>query len=212
MAKSKDTKPSKRKQPPARSPRWKKANADRIVPQPDGVYQLKITLMGVEPPIWRRVLVGDCSLESLHFMIQRVMGWGNDHLYEFEVGKKRYAGTDPMGMMGTAESSRISLSRAAPTVGAKFYYIYDFGDDWRHEILVEAFGPPEEGREYPFCLGGERACPPEDVGGVWGYMDLVEALEDPEHERHEEFMEWLEEFDPEGFDLDTVNEALKSFR
>lgn len=212
MAKRKNTKSSNRRQPPARSPRWKKAQAARIVYEAGGVYQLKITLMGVEPPIWRRVLVADCTLEELHFIIQSVMGWGNDHMYDFEAGKKRYVGTHPMGTMGTAETSRVRLSQVSPTVETKFCYTYDFGDDWRHEVRVEAFGPPEEGREYPLCLAGERACPPEDVGGVWGYMDLVEAIEDPEHERHEEFIEWLEEFDPAAFDLDAVNEALKSFR
>jgi hypothetical protein len=209
MAKRKNTKATRGRKPPARSPLSKKLQAARIVYQEGGVYQLKITLLDVEPPIWRRVLVADCTLEELHFIIQSVMGWENDHLYEFEAGAKRYAGTDPMGMMGEAEASRVSLSKLAPMVATKFYYTYDFGDDWRHEVLVEAYGPPEAGREPPVCLAGERACPPEDVGGTWGYADLVEALKDPEHERHEEFMDWLEDFDPEAFDLDAVNRELK---
>mgnify|MGYP001071569573 CR=1 FL=1 len=209
MAKRKNARSTQGRKPPARSPRSKKARAARIDYQEGGVYQLKLTLLDVQPQIWRRLLVTNCTLEELHFIIQSVMGWENDHLYEFEVGKKRYAGSDPMGRMGEAQTSRVDLGKVVPLVGTRFYYIYDFGDDWHHEVLVEAYGPIDEGREYPVCIAGERACPPEDVGGAWGYADLVEALKDPEHERHEEFMEWLGEFDPEAFDLDAVNKELK---
>lgn len=209
MAKRKNANAPGSRKPPKRSPRSKKARAQRIDYQEGGVFQLKITLLGARPPIWRRVLVADCTLEELHFIIQDVMGWKNDHLYDFEVGKERYVGSDPMTMMGEAETSAVRLSGVAKLLDTKFHYTYDFGDDWRHELLVEAYGPPEEGREYPVCLAGARACPPEDVGGVWGYADLVEALKDPKHERHEESMEWLEDFDPEAFDLDAANARLK---
>ncbi len=208
MAKRKDAKGAKGRKPPSRSPLSKKLHAMRITYQEGGVFQLKITLMGVTPPIWRRILVEDCTLEDLHFIIQSVMGWGNDHLYCFEDGKREYKGTDPMGMRGEAETSDVDLSEVARMVNSKFHYTYDFGDDWLHELLVEAYGPPEEGRTYPACIAGMRACPPEDVGGVWGYRNLVELLKDPERDESDERLEWLGEYDPEAFDVDAVNRAL----
>jgi Plasmid pRiA4b ORF-3-like protein len=176
------------------------------------VYQLKITLKDIRPPIWRRVLVPDCSLAGLHEVIQAAMGWENSHLYDFEVGGERY--TDPRGLadLDMEDASRARLSQVARKEKAKFRYTYDFGDNWQHEVLVEKFLLPEEGQEYPVCVAGKRACPPEDVGGPWGYMEFAEAIRDPEHERHEEFLEWRGEFDPEEFDLDAVNEKLRRLR
>ena len=169
------------------------------------VYQLKITLKDIRPPIWRRVLVPDCSLAKLHEVIQAAMGWENYHLYDFEVAGERY--TDPRGMadLDMGDASRMKLSRVAPREKAKLRYTYDFGDNWQHEVLVEKILPPEEGQTYPVCIAGKRACPPEDVGGPWGYMEFAEAIRDPEHEQHEEFIEWRGEFDPEAFDPDAVN-------
>ena len=176
------------------------------------VYQLKITLKDVRPPIWRRVLVLDCSLAELHEVIQTAMGWENYHLYDFEVGGQRY--TDPRGMdeLDMEDASRARLSQVAPKEKAKFRYTYDFGDNWQHEVLVEKFLLPEEEQEYPVCVAGKRACPPEDVGGPWGYMEFAEAILDPKHERHEEFLEWRGEFVPEAFDLDAVNKRLRRLR
>jgi hypothetical protein len=102
------------------------------------------------------------------------------------------------------------LDQIAPGAKSKFVYEYDFGDSWEHVVLVEKVSPPEAGQRYPLCVKGKRACPPEDVGGVWGYAYFLEALQDPGHERHEDYREWVgEEFDPEAFDLDEVNEALE---
>jgi hypothetical protein len=176
------------------------------------VYQLKITLMDIRPPIWRRVLVPDCPLTRLHEIIQVAMGWENYHLYDFEAGGERY--TDPRGMadLDMEDASRARLSQVARKEKAKFRYTYDFGDNWQHEVLVEKVLPPEEGQAYPVCVAGKRACPPEDVGGPWGYLEFAEAIQDPEHERHEEFLEWRGEFDPEAFDPDAVNEKLRRLR
>ncbi len=173
------------------------------------VYQLKITLKDIKPPIWRRVLVPDCSLARLHEVIQAAMGWENYHLYDFEVGGERY--TDPRGMddLDMEDASRAKLSRVAPTEKAKLRYTYDFGDNWQHEVLVEKILASEEGKEYPVCIAGKRTCPPEDVGGPWGYMEFAEAINDPDHERHEEFIEWRGEFDPEAFSVEEVNEELR---
>lgn len=176
------------------------------------VYQLKITLKDISPPIWRRVLVPDCSLAELHEVIQLAMGWENYHLYDFEAGGEHY--TDPSGMdeLDMEDAGRARLSRVAPKEKAKLRYTYDFGDNWQHEVLVEKILPSEERKAYPVCIDGKRACPPEDVGGPWGYMEFAEAIRDPEHERHAEFLEWRGEFDPEAFDIDAVNTQLKRLR
>jgi hypothetical protein len=176
------------------------------------VYQLKITLKDIRPPIWRRVLVPDCSLETLHEVIQAAMGWENYHLYDFEVGGTRY--TDPRGRdeLDMEDASRARLSQVARGEKAKLRYTYDFGDNWQHEVLVEKVLPPEEAATYPVCIGGKRACPPEDVGGPWGYREFAEAIKDPEHERHEEFLGWRGGFDPEAFDPDAVDRALRRLR
>lgn len=173
------------------------------------IYQLKITLKDIRPPIWRRVLVPDCSLDEVHEIIQVAMGWENYHLYDFEVGGERY--TDPRGMddLDMEDASRARLSGIIPKEKFKFSYTYDFGDDWKHEVLVEKILLLEAGQKYPVCVDGKRACPPEDVGGPWGYEEFVDAIRDPQHEQHEEYLEWVGEFDSEAFDLDAVNKELR---
>ena len=174
------------------------------------IYQLKITLKDIRPPIWRRVQVSDCSLALLHEIIQVVMGWDDEHLYSFEVGETEYSDPRGSGELDMEDASRARLSRLIATEKFKFTYTYDFGDNWEHEVLVEKVVPPEAGQRYPVCLGGKRACPPEDVGGPWGYEEFAEAIRDPEHERYEELLEWVGgEFDPEAFDPDAVNKALR---
>jgi hypothetical protein len=176
------------------------------------IYQLKVSLRDIQPPIWRRILVADCSLDWLHEIIQVAMGWENYHMYDFEVGGEHY--TDPRGMadLDMEDASRVKIGQVAPEGKVKFRYTYDFGDNWQHEVLVEKVVSPEEGRTYPVCIDGKRACPPEDCGGPWGYMEFAEAIRDPEHEQHAEFLEWRGEFDPEEFDLEAVNERLKRLR
>jgi len=171
------------------------------------VFQLKITLKGYKPLIWRRVQIEDCTLDKLHEHIQTAMGWTNSHLHHFHVGKQLYGDPELMQEnfedMGYKDSTRTMLSQIVPTDGKrfKFSYVYDFGDSWEHEIVVEEAADPEPGTSYPVCLEGQRACPPEDCGGIWGYADLLEAISDKRHERHEELLEWLgESFDPEAFD------------
>jgi hypothetical protein len=95
----------------------------------------------------------------------------------------------------------------------RFLYEYDFGDEWMHQVIVEERFPPEEGVRYPRCVGGERACPPEDCGGPWGYADFAEAARNPDHERHADILEWVgDEFDPEAFDIEAVNRQLAKVR
>ena len=95
----------------------------------------------------------------------------------------------------------------------RFDYEYDFGDQWMHQLIVEERFPPEQGVKYPICVAGQRACPPEDCGGPWGYSDFVEAISNPDHRGHEEMLEWVGgEFDPERFDLESVNKKLRRMR
>jgi len=107
----------------------------------------------------------------------------------------------------------VSLRDVLKRARSKFHYIYDFGDNWEHEIIVEKITPLDAGRHYPCCLAGERACPPEDCGGVWGYKDLLDITSTPDHPDYEELREWLgEHFDPEAFDLEAVNRSLKRLK
>ena len=194
----------------------KKATRSPVSPG-DAIYQLKITLRGSSPPVWRRVLVpGDYLMDDLHEVIQVVMGWENSHLHQFVLPKKeglvlvrpeRDEGNSPFSRHTELDSLEHTLSDLVPRRKMKFIYEYDFGDSWEHEILVEDMVPC--GPEAPRCLAGENACPPEDCGGVWGYMDRLAAVADPNHPDHEDAKEWLgEDFDPARFDIDQVNRYL----
>ena len=177
------------------------------------IYQLKIALKDIRPPIWRRVLVpGDVSLATLHRIIQAVMGWADYHLHEFAIGDVNYGPPSPSDWYPAKDERKATLSQVAPKEGMKFTYTYDFGDGWEHVITVEKRLPPDPDAHYPVCIAGKRACPPEDCGGVWGYANLLEIIQNPRHEEYEEMMEWLGgEFDPAAFDLEVVNRALKRF-
>jgi hypothetical protein len=192
---------------------WTWVGPDEVYPpkppravQPTEVYQFKITLMESKPPIWRRIQVGDCSLDKLHEHIQTSMGWTNSHMNHFLIDDTRYG--DPMLVqenfeeMQYQDSTTTMLSEILPETGKRFSfeYEYDFGDGWMHEVLFEGRLKADPAETYPICLEGERACPPEDVGGVWGYADFVEAISDPENEQHRELLQWAGgKFDPEAF-------------
>jgi len=184
------------------------------------VYHLKVALEGIEPTIWRRLQVpGNASLGWLHAVIQVAMGWSNSHLHQVIVGKQVYS--DPGFDLDEFEDdprmfdeNTTPISKIARRVRSTFAYEYDFGDSWDHRITVEKIldsDPATAGRAQ--CLDGERACPPEDCGGVWGYADLLEIIMNPKHEEYESMMEWLGgEFDPEAFDRDSVNKHLRSLK
>ena len=180
--------------------------------QPSGLlYQFKITLCYIEPAIWRRIQVPDCTLEVLHYYIQVAFGWEDSHLHQFEIEKVYYSQSHGDFGIDAEDESETLLSTLLPRTRrkAKWHYMYDFGDSWKHEILFEGFPPADPKVEYPLCVAGERACPPEDCGGSWGYYDLVAVLGDPTHERHEEMMEWCGPLDPEAFDLDKATQSLR---
>jgi len=181
------------------------------------VYQIKITLKDFKPAIWRRVLVpGYYTLARLHRVVQYAMGWTESHLHCFRVGRECYSlpepGTD-WGDSGDRDSRRVRLEQIAPSEKMKFIYDYDFGDGWEHQILVEKILPPDPEMKHPLCLAGKGACPPEDVGGVWGYADFPAAISDPEHEEHDSLLEWVGgEFDPDKFDSENTNMALRMIK
>ena len=181
---------------------------------PDTGHQLKITLRGVKPPVWRRIVVrSDIDLGELAPVLESAMGWYGGHLHVFEADGARYGDPDPEWDNDDLDERRYTLGDVLARVGAKMRFDYDFGDGWEHDVVVEAIEPVEPGVEYPVCLGGRRACPPEDCGGPWGYQELLEALEDPKHERHEELREWVGDyFDPAAFGADATTEAMRSPR
>jgi len=184
---------------------------------PDMVYRLKVTLKGSKPPIWRRLEVpGNITLAQLHLILQVAMGWTNSHLHSFRIGKAYYQEPDPSPLFREAKEkneNKFKLKQVVTHEKMKFIYEYDFGDSWEHEILVEKILPMTEENRHPVCLKGARACPPEDVGGIWGYYDFLEILDDPKHPEHEDMMEWAGgQFDPTEFDLAKINKQLSKFR
>jgi hypothetical protein len=185
--------------------------AKRSTKQPTSVHQLKVTLLGLMPPVWREVAVpSDFTLGDLHHVIQLAMGWEHSHMHDFRIGKLTYV--DPRMPVDPTDQDeeQVTLAQVAPRARRKFRYTYDFGDGWEHEVQVEAVGPPEPGTRYPIVLAGERACPPEDCGGVWGYANLLEVLSDPNDPEYEEMLEWVEApIDPEAFDLKKTNTRLQ---
>lgn len=175
-------------------------------------YQLKVTLRGTKPPIWRRLLVpGNLNLQRLHRVIQDAMGWYDSHLHSFEVHGEEYGVCDPDGWGTEVRSEKQFTLDRLVRAKDRFRYTYDFGDGWEHEFLVEKVTVGDESS--PRCIDGARACPPEDCGGVWGHAELVVALADPKHPRHDELAEWVPEgWSPESFDLALADRLVAKHR
>jgi hypothetical protein len=182
------------------------------VPSIPRVHRLKITLRGSQPPIWRRMEVpSTIRLDWLHEVLQSAFDWENYHMWVFSTDRGEYGEPDPG--LGFRAASGVSLAGVAPTAGARLRYTYDFGDDWYHDILVEAVDRAAEGVAYPRCTGGRRAGPPEDSGGIGGYGYLLQILADTDHPEHAERLEWLgltsaAEFDPAAFDRAELDKLL----
>lgn len=174
------------------------------------VIRFRVELLDIRPPVWRRIEVrADATFWALHVALQNAMGWTDSHLHEFELPSSDTGDATRIGMPdpeGDDDREIVPeheqrLDRWLHHAGERFFYDYDFGDDWRHEITVEAIEPAATGTGYPRCLAGERACPPEDVGGPLGYQQFLEALADPSHPEHETCRSWIGGgFEPEGFD------------
>ena len=180
---------------------------------PRSVYQIKVTLRSVKPPIWRRILVAaDTPLDQLHGILQVAMGWMGGHLHQFIVRGAAYGTPDPEFDFDVRDERRLRLDHAITGSGAKIIYQYDFGDGWEHDVLLEKIVRPENDTLYPVCIKGRRACPIEDCGGPWGYKNLLEVLQDPSHPEHEEMLEWAgRQVDAEAFDMEETNLLLEDY-
>ncbi|MCL1128009.1 plasmid pRiA4b ORF-3 family protein [Shewanella surugensis] len=179
------------------------------------VYQFKIQLMEVKPPIWRRFLISNSSsLEDFHHTIQITMGWTNSHLHQFICGEDRYGASLPSEFAmnwddNLRDETNFKIKDILKDEGSSILYEYDFGDSWEHKIILEKIVPYEKGQFLPFCMKGKRGCPPEDVGGVWGYSDFLEKWNDDKHPENEEVREWAGDyFEPEIFDQSETNQIL----
>lgn len=187
----------------------------RAVASPAPVYQMRVELLHIKPAIWRQILIpGSLRLPKLHVVLLWTMGWEGGHLHEFVIGHTHYGEPDhdfpsdpPM-----VDEARVTLSKALGALKS-FIYLYDYGDNWQHRVKVEKVLPPDADLRSPRCLAGRNACPPEDVGGVPGYIEFLKAINDPSHEEHQLMLEWCGgRFDPGAFDLDAVNRRLSQIK
>jgi len=181
------------------------------------IYQLKISLVGSRPLIWRRFLVSnDITFKKLHSIIQVVMGWYDYHLYEFIIDGTSI--TDPETIAESFDKDAIDCETTKICEFIKYekqkiLYIYDFGDGWEHNITVEKILSDNTELEHSICLDGKLSCPPEDCGGLGGYYYFLKAIRDKNHPKHKDMLEWIGgEFDPNEFYLDIVNQDLKRIK
>lgn len=176
-------------------------------------YQIKISLVDSPLPIWRRLIIDPTlPLSLVHEILQISMGWWSTHLYEFKSKSTRYGSLrDAENAKGLNDADQTILSEVLKKAGETLSYHYDFGDDWMHTIVLEKIIKAEGKERFSaFCSHGKRACPPEDCGGVKGYADLLEAIEDPCHSGHQESKAWVgDSYDPNAFDQRTVNLRLE---
>ena len=184
------------------------------MPAKQRALPLKVTLLEVEPVVWRRFAVpSTVTLPRLHGVLQAVMGWSNCHLHQFRFGDACYGPTDPDWPSEMIEERGQRLGKLLHEAGGSFLYEYDFGDGWTHGVELAEDVDVAALAGLPTCIDGANACPPEDCGGSWGYEEFLAAIGDPKHEDHESLMEWIGgEFDPGAFDLEEVNAALRQLR
>ena len=189
------------------------ASSDPGVPD-DGIVRIRIDLRGSEPRIRRRVEVPvSVNFAHMHDIIQGSMGWLSYHLYEFTVGSQGYV--DP-GIFenpeeyGHLDVRDLTLKTVIEQGIGKFQYWYDFGDDWYHDVRIGKLRNRKAGMEYPAYIDGTGRCPPEDVGGVYGFMGFLEKIRDPEAEDHERMLEWYGgPFDPDDIDEEGIHASLR---
>lgn len=179
------------------------------------VYQFKITLKGIKPPIWRRIQVPETyTFWDLHVAIQDTMGWLDYHLHQFEMVSPSTGMKVEIGIPDKESGWGREILPGWKQKIADYFsienrsadYTYDFGDNWEHTIKLEKIFPRDKKIDYPICIAGKRACPPEDCGGIWGYENFLEIISDPDNEEYEDMIEWVGgEFDPEHFDVKEVS-------
>ncbi|MBW2623760.1 MAG: plasmid pRiA4b ORF-3 family protein [Deltaproteobacteria bacterium] len=177
-------------------------------------YQLKIGLKGSQPPIWRRFLIeNSATLRKLHEAIQIIMGWEDYHLHQYISGDRYYGAPDPAyGFSEVLDEKNYGISQLLKNEKESIIYEYDFGDSWEHKITLEKILPFDPDADLPICIKAKGACPPEDIGGIWGYYNFLEALSDENHPEHEDYDEWIEGgFDPAAYDIKEVNSVLSKY-
>ncbi len=180
-------------------------------------YQLKISLEGAKPPIWRRLLVpSDIKLDVFHLALQISMGWTNSHLHQFISMDRKFYGIQDDDFefddFKIEDESTTRLSKLLKAEKDYLIYEYDFGDSWTHKVSLEKILAFDPGKKLPYCVTGKCACPPEDCGGIWGYADLIKLLENPEHEEYDDMLEWLGgDFDPVYFGRRNMNQLLLEY-
>ncbi len=185
------------------------------IPTAERLYQFRIALKQSKPEIWRRIQIKNCTLDKLHEHIQIAMGWTNSHLHDFQINGQCYGDPelldDDFESDVFVDSTVLKIDKIVPKSGKRFRfdYRYDFGDCWQHEILFEGCLKAEKGRRYPICVEGERACPPEDVGGTHGFARYLKATSDPTHRAHKEMLEWNGPFDPMNFDSERTTRRMQ---
>lgn len=175
------------------------------------IHRLKIRLLDVKPPVWRRIEVAsDTQLPDVSRALLAAMGWHDSHLHAFRANGKSYAAPES-GLMGDdLDERRVTIAQIARQPKSQFLFEYDFGDGWEHRVTVEAIVAADPDATYPRCLSGARACPPEDCGGPSGYADLLRQLGDPSDDEHEAMLQWAGRIDPDAFSVDAVNDDLEA--
>jgi len=186
------------------------------MPKPgEKIYQLKVTLTGSKPPIWRRILVpSNITLGRLHDILQIAMGWTDSHLHQFEHAGRLYrVPSRDWDFEPVSDERRTRLDRLLSGEKDWLRYEYDFGDGWEHRVTLEKILPLDPRLQVPVCVKGKGACPPEDIGGIWGYYAALHAFNDPRHPDHGEYQEMFdaEDLDPNAFDIDEVNALMRSY-
>jgi len=178
------------------------------------IYQLKLTLRGIRPPIWRRIETpATVSLFDLHRTLQAAMGWTDTHLHQYIQDGVYYGPPDREFGQDIVSERRTLLKDVLNRPKARLLYEYDFGDGWEHDVILEAIIDADPAAKYPRVTGGRRSCPPEDSGGPYRYPEIIAALDDARHPEHESMREWVgEHFAPERFDLVTANDRLSRRR
>jgi hypothetical protein len=182
---------------------------------PPPLYRLKITLIGIEPPIWREIEVpGSIKLCCLHSAFQVVMGWKENHLHEFEKDGKKWGIVQLYEdeELVVSDDGDMTLAEVLKSEGDSMIYVYDFGDYWRHEVVLGNISPTIDVVRAPVCLAGERRCPPEDVGGVSGYEEFLEVIVDPAHEKYKHYVGWAGGHFLDEFDSKAANKRLSRMR
>jgi Plasmid pRiA4b ORF-3-like protein len=179
-------------------------------PRPN-VWRVTIRLSYVEPPVWRTILVRpETKLAMFHRYVQAAMGWQDYHLFAFTIGGKQYGIPHPDFEPKLYDARRYALARLFPSIPVTFRYIYDFGDHWEHEIIVEGAEETAFRKQYPICVAGEGVCPPEDCGGPPGYEQFLGVLRDPRHPEHDDIVAWAKsQFYHDRFYVDMATWAMR---